>query len=352
MSGKKLPYTLTNESVTVVYEGKPYVVKEGAPNYLALRKAITEERWDDVPKNLSVAKAVANWSNDKFKIEGDTVRYKGKYLPREINDRIIQMTTQGENPTIMFNFWERLSKNPSKRSVDQLWPFLKHQGIPLTEDGCFLAYKGVRSDYRDQHSGKFLNKPGAVMEMERNAVEDDPRQACDEGFHVGDLSYARSFAALTLVVKVDPKDVVSIPYDSSQRKMRVCRYEVLGHNNGDLLPSVAFKDDLDEKGKKTYEENIDHEAPEEEEEELVIEGDDKNAKGQVTKAPKKRKAHKFDKLDSVNLMERSLDELRNYATYGLDIVGASKIHGGKTALISRILSVRESLIKEEKKSKK
>lgn len=336
-------YTATPESITVVWEGKPYTVKKGAPNFPGLQKAIKDEEWDDIPNHLSVAKSVETWSDEQFKIEGEKVTHKGEEIPQEINDRIIEMTSKGEDPISMLNFWKRLKKNPSKRSVDQLWPFLKHRGIPLTPDGCFLAYKGVRNDYRDAHSGTFINKPGAVLEIPRNVVSDDPRQACHEGFHVGAYGYASGFSQRVVVVKVDPKDVVCIPYDSSQQKMRVCKYEVLGNHNGDLLPSTAFHDDdINEEGQKKFDEGVDHDAPPEPDEPLVLKKEKKEskAKGKVTRPPTKRKAHKFDKLDSVDLMERSLDELRNYATYGLMITGASKIHGGKTALVSRILKVR------------
>ncbi len=45
-------------------------------------------------------------------------------------------------------------------------------------------------------------------------------------------------------------------------------------------------------------------------------------------------------MDAQKLLEFSLDELRKYATYGLEIVGASKIAGGKTALVGKILKTR------------
>jgi hypothetical protein len=40
-------------------------------------------------------------------------------------------------------------------------------------------------------------------------------------------------------------------------------------------------------------------------------------------------------------MEFSLDDLRRYATYGMEMVGASKVPGGKSALISKILELRK-----------
>jgi hypothetical protein len=66
-------------------------------------------------------------------------------------------------------------------------------------------------------------------------------------------------------------------------------------------------------------------------------------KGYVIREPK-RKAKKgfakLDKLDSRGLMQQSLEDLREYAGKGLSIVGASKIPGGKSALVSKILAVR------------
>lgn len=60
----------------------------------------------------------------------------------------------------------------------------------------------------------------------------------------------------------------------------------------------------------------------------------------VEKRKPKKGFAKLDKLDFAGLMEKSIDELRKYATHGLEIVGASKIPGGKTALVSAILSAR------------
>jgi len=48
----------------------------------------------------------------------------------------------------------------------------------------------------------------------------------------------------------------------------------------------------------------------------------------------------FDKFDEPTLSQQSISNLRKYAAHDLHIRGASKIRGGKAALISRILQVR------------
>jgi len=285
------------------------------------------------------------------------------------------MATAGNDPTYLLNFWERLQKNPSHRSVTQLFSFLLHEGISFTEDGCFLAYKSVRDDYRDHHSGTFVNKPGAVLEMPRNKISDDPRHACHEGLHVGALSYAQTFGgsgSRIVICKIAPEDVVCVPYDESQRKMRVSRYEVIG-NYGCLLPSTVYKPEqlrnedyrpdpapaahlIDEDDPPDDEDeddgSLDAEGEEEEREGDVFPDDVE--KGDLTEASKpeekpavkeaggvevpKEYQHYLDE-GTEELMEHYLDELRKYATYGLKIVGASKIGGGKMALIARIMEV-------------
>ena len=122
-------------------------------------------------------------------------------------------------------------ENPSRRAVNELYAFLEHKAMPLTPDGNFLAYKGVREDYTDWHSGKFSNKVGDVNEMIRNKVCDDANIGCSHGFHAGSLDYARGYGngGHLMVVEIDPRDVVSVPLDCEQQKLRTAKYKVVAH---------------------------------------------------------------------------------------------------------------------------
>jgi hypothetical protein len=360
------PYTLTHESVTVVWSGKPYTVQRGSPNYNAIRTAIINEDWDAIGRNLTVRASLKEWAKGEFDLRGNSqFVYKGEDVPDALNSRMVEMANRGENPGPLFKFWERLQKNPSFRSVQQLFPFLKHEGIPLTEDGCFLAYKSIRADYKDKHSGKFDNTPGATNQMDRNKVSDDPNVACHEGFHVGALAYVRDFGGPRIVIcKVDPADVVCVPFDSSQHKMRVCKYKVIGQHSGQMMPNTVIKDsDLPDHAKnwpdqETGKVNVITDEPtppseaaaETEEEDFDITEDEtpeadeteETSEEETSAGPKliAKRWQKYQNMDLADLMKCSLDELRQYAGKGLEIVGASKIPGGKTALVARIMEVR------------
>ena len=130
-----------------------------------------------------------------------------------------------------------------------------------------------------------------------------------------------------------------VPYDASQQKMRVCEYTVVGNHNGQLLPDTSFESD----NYDPTEEDFEDENPMGlSDEELELKDQDNVEK---PAAPQKRASKKgfakFDKMEMEDLMKCSIDELRQYAGKGLEIIGASKIPGGKLALVSRIIEVRK-----------
>jgi len=91
------------------------------------------------------------------------------------------------------------------------------------------VYKKVRDSWYDSHTGKtYLNKPGATISMPREKVDADRRNTCSRGLHVAAWDYAQGFRGTRLLlVKVNPRDVVAVPPDYNEQKMRVCKYLVL-----------------------------------------------------------------------------------------------------------------------------
>jgi len=140
-------------------------------------------------------------------------------------------------------FFENVANNPSKFSQEQLFSWLNDRDFAITEDGCFVAYKGVRKLSDDKFesishgtaivdgevfTGGIPNYEGAVVTMPRSEVAFDPQQGCSYGLHAGTWEYANDFAqGATLTVKINPRDVVSVPVDCDAQKLRVCRYTVL-----------------------------------------------------------------------------------------------------------------------------
>lgn len=412
-------YTQTNESITVMLEGNPYTIKREQDNWDKVRLAIFNEDWDSLGSLVSPKIPIENWASGEFTVEDNLIMYDGEPIAQQLNERILEMAEAGSDPSFMFAFWERLQQNPSSRSVEQLYPFMAHKGIPIVEGGYFLAYKGVNADFTDCHSGKVDNSPGVVNEMKRNRISDDPNHACHFGFHVGDESYATSFGSRTVVVRVDPADVVCIPFDAGQRKMRVCKYEVIGIYGGQLLPNTSFKEDKieDITGAPVDEEDVVEEeaentlnlvlelpckpgemnrdtarataalldiegrgrmsaddlraaieielinkpsrvvadvkprwgAPPAKDEDLPDITSLEEVEEEVRQEPAPVAAvtvggwEDFHKLSDEALALQNLGDLRKYASKVCKIVGASKLRGGKSALLTKLVQVRADL---------
>jgi hypothetical protein len=104
----------------------------------------------------------------------------------------------------------------------------------------------VRKDYRDDRTGTFDNTPGNIVEMDRKDVTVDRHETCSSGLHVGAIAYLSSMygGGTWLEVLVDPSDVVSVPFDYNNQKMRVCRYKVIREITGRTQEAVEKESSL------------------------------------------------------------------------------------------------------------
>lgn len=311
-------YTMTNDSIVVILDGTSHTIKRGDSNFKGVRGAVISEDWKALPALLVRAKALEEWTKGAFTVKQGHVYYRGDRLPEQLNTRMVKMAREGADPQFLFDFWERLQRNPSMRSVESLYAFLEHQHIPIVKGGYFLAYKNVRSNYTDHHTGTVDHRPGARPKVPRNKVSDDPRTACHYGLHVGNEAFALRFqqGGRMIICQIDPEHVVCVPYDASFGKMRVCELLVLG-NMGDKLPDTVFvsEDAPDLPDSRDLE---DREPSEEEEAEEEV----------------------------AALLAKTLSDLRNQAKK-MGIKNVKAIAGGKVALVNRMLLEMKPLVVAE-----
>jgi hypothetical protein len=233
-----------NGNMTILYNRKSHQVASDHPNYVKIKKALLNKNFRNFDKLLDTGTALKKLSKGVCTVKYGEVYFNDKPLHNVVTERILGLMREGFPFEPMLRFLENLMTNPSERAIKELYDFLANRGLPITEDGCFLAYKSVKSDYYDKYSGRFLNKPGAVLEMPRKDVDEDANQTCSVGFHVGALDYSgpggwyNSSNDKVIVVKVNPRDAVSVPADHNAQKLRVCRYEVLYDYAGVLEASV------------------------------------------------------------------------------------------------------------------
>jgi len=149
-----------------------------------------------------------------------------------IAQRILKMNEQGLDSLALVNFISNLYDNPSKTAVDELYLFIEACELPITDDGCFIAYKIVREDYKDIFSGTMDNSIGQTLKMPRNMVDDNRNRTCSAGLHFCSKDYLSYYGKVNnsrcILVKINPADVVSIPSDYNNAKGRTWQYTVVG----------------------------------------------------------------------------------------------------------------------------
>ena len=240
-----IPYILTDKSLTCVINGKSLTMEQDNPSFKVAVKTILQEEWDNLADLFDTAKAVENFAEGNVKVEDGEVYFKDEIVHGHVVGRILDLMSDEKPYKSVIRFLDKLMGNPSRRAVNELYAFLEHKSMPLTPEGNFLAYKGVREDFTDWYSGKFTNKVGDVNEMPRRGVCDDYNIGCSSGFHAGSLEYAKGYGngGNLMVVEIDPSDVVSVPHDCDQQKLRTCKYKVVALFEKKLEESVVYPND-------------------------------------------------------------------------------------------------------------
>lgn len=244
-------FNSSNGSLTAVVNGSVYTVDKNHPNYELLLDSYKKSDANLFVELYSNKRDQKEILVEKF-VEGTGIvlkdskmYYNGKEVHHSYVSRIFETQKNGFPIGPMLAFFENLLQNPSSRSVDELPDFLMNRNLPLTEDGCFLAYKSVRSDWYSkskgtltllsgkEKDGRIYNAVGELIECLRNEVDDERSHECSKGLHAGGLQYSgpggsyNSQGDKIVIVKINPKDVVSVPRDHNAQKVRICKYEVI-----------------------------------------------------------------------------------------------------------------------------
>jgi hypothetical protein len=238
-----LPFIITNQGITIVFStGRPVSISAEDPSYAQIRDLLKAGAGEtEILEVLDAAKQELQESIETIGDSGVAIRsdglvtLEGQVIDNSLTRRMLTMREEGFDLKPMAAFLVNLQKNPSYRARKELYTFLEVGQLPLTPDGCFLAYKVVRPDYKDYHTGTFDNSVGQVLSMPREEVDDDCNHTCSAGLHFCSLDYLQHFGGTNghvMILKINPADVVSIPADYNNTKGRCCRYEVVGEYTG------------------------------------------------------------------------------------------------------------------------
>ena len=235
---------------TIFLNGETHVVDDDHPEWSTITQHLIN-RIDDDETLLGLIVPAIEVSNkltalsERFALRGETVLFDGDPIDNALAGHLLGLVKAGsaergeKGYEAFVRFAEKLYTNPSELSREHAFKFMQANKITIHEDGDLIAYKGVRNDGLSTRSGYGIvngeifenayldNSVGNIVSIPRSMVDDNRSATCSVGLHVGAWSYAKSFSSKMLTVKVNPRDIVSVPHDEQDRKMRVSRYEVL-----------------------------------------------------------------------------------------------------------------------------
>lgn len=258
-------------NLTAFIDGQMHSCTNAHPNYERIR-AMCEAGDEGVVALFDIA----NTAQERFRrlservsISGGTIYLDGEAVDNSLTQQVVRFIDDGVDdfePLVLF--FEKVQNNPNPHSREQLYRWLANRDFTINTDGNIIAYKGVNVRSVDGenvyesishgraivdgevHNGAIPNPIGAVVEMPRNDVQHDPSVGCHTGLHAGTWNYASGFAqGAVLTVEINPRDVVSVPTDCEDQKMRVCRYTVTGVTDQQIptaLHGVIDTPDVDE----------------------------------------------------------------------------------------------------------
>lgn len=255
-----IPYLITEDVILVGSKTAP----RSHPNADKILEAIRNDDFERAIELMDVSTSLRRYNDHiELNLDAGEILYDGKPIHGLLHTRIINMARDNLPIANLLAFLDRVEQNPSYRVREHLYEFIEYGQLPITNRGTFLTRKVTRGNGYDKYSGTFLHTPGAVISMNRRDVDDDPNNTCSAGLHVYSREYSKFFyneGDALWVCEVDPADVVAIPTDYNNTKMRTCRYTVVSRitdeEDPEYFSSLNYTFDEDYDVVKEYRVNI------------------------------------------------------------------------------------------------
>jgi hypothetical protein len=226
-----------DDEIILAIDNVPYIISYDDPEWEAINAAL-EEGYDD-DELLAIISSAGKMADLQRELEAsglsidpftDQLTYEGNVIPADLSKYITNSLERGSAAPIIA-FVKRLFQNPNHHTRQSLFQFISANGMPIYDDGQFMAYKVVRSNYLDKHSGTMDLTPGrAPIVIPWSQVDTDPNVTCSRGLHACSRAYIPEFYSegdRVVTVKVAPEDVGAVPYDYDGSKLRCKQYQVV-----------------------------------------------------------------------------------------------------------------------------
>lgn len=247
-----LSYIIEDYRIVLYVDGKQHVINEDDVIIDDLKQLLLSDcdnKYEPVKLLLNELYSFLENIGDDVIIKNDSIYIDGLCVEKSIGRLIENLYNDDKDIDPLINFIRNVRENPNKNIINEICAFIEKSyddgGFTITDNGYIIAYKHVRMDYKDIHSGLFDNGVGTTVEMNRNDVCSDRNVTCAAGLHFCSFSYLNNYKSYnggrTMILEIDPKHIVSIPEDYRNAKGRCCKYKVVGEMGIDHSHSVIKK---------------------------------------------------------------------------------------------------------------
>jgi hypothetical protein len=260
----KIACTITDNSISLLLDGRMRVVAKGNTNFKTVEKLIKKinravDAWDEVKairlthqlrEAVDIPVYIERATAGRVKVTDKGVMFNDQPVHSVIAQQIMRLLDQGHDVTPLAHFLDKVMDNPNGEIANELYQWIEHsKNISLAPDGDFYAYKKVAGDYssiyRAPDGTKVFNRLGTIIDMPRQDVDGDRERTCSSGLHFCSFDYLASYGhggeERVVIVKIDPADVVAIPTDYNYSKGRACRYEIVAEVPPEELSPDIFE---------------------------------------------------------------------------------------------------------------
>jgi len=285
MAQNTIAYIATETTITVLLNGQHRTIQVKSKQQRndvikALEKfkksRQTQEDLAILEAYLSPIKRITLSTDSRFELDesGNKLYLAGTKIPIEpgLASKILDFLDNRLPIEPLVKFWISCLKNPHFVAVQELFKFLENNNLPITDDGGFLGYKKLNftgdvslpdefgelfvdptgvvrylngepasqdisvkylnfiselnnPTMKDVWSGTISQKLGDIVKIERVKLgEEERRNACGYGLHIGSFSYNFD-GNVRVLCKVFPEDVIAC--NPNERKLRTCKYQIV-----------------------------------------------------------------------------------------------------------------------------
>lgn len=235
-----IAYTITPSSVNLLLHGRMRTLNSTHPNFSAVREALknyglygaSPELEARIADLTDIPQFIAKVTAGRVKVGDNAVYFDDKEVRGVIAKRLLDMLGQGFNISPLARFLDRLMSNPIPTAADEFYLWMEQSELPLTDDGCFLAFKKVKDDYKSYHDNATDNSIGTKLPLlPEDRYDTNRNRTCSAGYHFCSFNYLSSYfghKGRVVICKIAPEDVVAIPNDYNNAKGRAKTYEIIG----------------------------------------------------------------------------------------------------------------------------